>query len=78
MTGTPSSAAVSSAYKKAMDDLTESTFAHEPVWPPGGNRFIHDVFYKDDINFVFDRLLDASPKQNAGSEKKAIFEKMAP
>jgi len=51
--------------------LTESTFAHEPMWPPGGNRFIHDVFYKDDINFVFDRLLDAPSKQAGSSEKKS-------
>ena len=30
--------------------------------PPGGNRFLHEVFYSDDIYFIFDRLLNVDSK----------------
>jgi tetratricopeptide (TPR) repeat protein len=45
------------AYKKTMSDLGESTFFDEPRWPPGGNLYVRDPFYSDDIRFIFDRLL---------------------
>lgn len=53
------------AFTKAMDDLNESTFAGEPMWPPGGDRFVHDLYYSQDIYFVFNRLLHTDLKPNS-------------
>lgn len=50
-------------YKKYRDELDDEVFGKEPVWPPGGNRFLHDVFYRDDITYIFDRLIGDKPKQ---------------
>jgi hypothetical protein len=47
-------------YKVYMDDLKDLVFGEEPLWPPGGNRFLHEMFYQDDAKFILDRLL----KQN--------------
>ncbi len=56
-------------YKKYMDELKESTFEQEPMWPPGGNRFLAENFYSDDISFIFDRLL--SPTNVSGKNLPA-------
>lgn len=45
------------AYASSLAELGESTFGDEPHWPPGGNRFLSEVFYSDDIHFIFDQLL---------------------
>src|SRR5205814_1974078 len=44
-------------YNLYLDDLRDLVFGDEPWWPPGGNRFLHEMFYQDDTKFVFDRLL---------------------
>lgn len=54
--------AVEDSYSDAINALIENTFGEEPVWPPGGNRFVHDVFYSDDIYFIFNKVLGAKPK----------------
>lgn len=54
------------AYVQAMDDFAESTFKTDPVWPPGGNSFLHDVFYSEDIYFVLNRLLGVSLEPTPG------------
>lgn len=57
------------AYDQTMEALKESTFGEEPVWPPGGNRFVHDVFYSDDIYFIFDPLLNVERNKKRVGEK---------
>ncbi|MBA3858112.1 MAG: hypothetical protein C0507_14500 [Cyanobacteria bacterium PR.3.49] len=44
-------------YETYLKELDEELFAEEPVWPPGGERFLHDIWYREDLTFVFDRLL---------------------
>ncbi|MGH9550313.1 MAG: tetratricopeptide repeat protein, partial [Terriglobales bacterium] len=44
-------------YKAYMDKLDEDLFGEEPNWPPGGDPFLHDIWYKEDVQFVFDRLV---------------------
>jgi tetratricopeptide (TPR) repeat protein len=58
-------------YKQAMDDLNDKVFQDEPVWPPGGNSFVHDVFYSNDIYFVLDRLLKAPETEPAPRSSSA-------
>jgi hypothetical protein len=48
-------------YDDYAKELQESVFDKEPVWPPGGDCFIHDIWYKDDLDFVFGRMLKTSP-----------------
>jgi hypothetical protein len=47
--------------QKAFDEyskkLDADVFGEEPVWPPGGDRFVTDVWYKDDLHFVLDPLI---------------------
>lgn len=44
-------------YQTSLADLKENVFGDEPMWPPGGNRFLGDLFFTDDIRFVYDRLI---------------------
>lgn len=44
-------------YETYLKELDEETFGEEPAWPPGGERILHDVWHRDDLKFVFDRLL---------------------
>jgi tetratricopeptide (TPR) repeat protein len=60
--GSDSDSAKQSAYAASLQHLEESTFADEPRWPPGGNLFVHDVFYSDDVHYIFDRLLHVDSK----------------
>jgi tetratricopeptide (TPR) repeat protein len=46
------------AYKQAMDDLTDKVFQDEPIWPPGVNAFLDEVFSSRDVYFILDRLLN--------------------
>jgi len=49
------------AAQKAFDEyskkLDSEFFREEPIWPPGGDSYITDVWYKDDLHFVWDPLL---------------------
>jgi hypothetical protein len=58
---------VATVYKQSMDDLKDKVFQDEPIWPPGGGTFVHDVFYSRDISFVLDRLL-SKPGSKPASE----------
>ncbi len=44
-------------YETYLKDLDDQLFGEEPVWPPGGERFLHDVWYREDLTFVFNKLL---------------------
>lgn len=51
------SAQAQKRYETYLKELDEELFGEEPVWPPGGERFLHDIWYREDLTFVFDRLL---------------------
>ncbi len=44
-------------YETYLKELDDELFGEEPVWPPGGERFLHDIWYREDLTFVFNRLL---------------------
>jgi tetratricopeptide (TPR) repeat protein len=44
-------------WKSYEDDLDDDVFGDEPAWPPGGNRFLHDVWYREDLSFIVDKLV---------------------
>jgi hypothetical protein len=39
-----------------LSNLKDKVFGDEPYWPPGGNRFLPETIYQDDLHFVLDRL----------------------
>jgi len=43
-------------YDKYLKELDEEVFGEQPVWPPGGERMIHNVWYREDLTFLFQRL----------------------
>jgi len=44
-------------YGLYIQQLIDIVFGDEPLWPPGGNRYCHELIYLDDATFVFDRLI---------------------
>lgn len=44
-------------YDLYIQQLIDIVYGEEPLWPPGGNRFVHDIIYLDDAAFVYDRLI---------------------
>ncbi len=43
-------------YETYLKELDEEVFGEEPVWPPGGERMIHNVWFREDLTFLFQRL----------------------
>lgn len=50
-------AQLSSFYRIYLDEMIDLVYGDEPYWPPGGNRLLHEVFFSEDVTFIFDRLL---------------------
>lgn len=44
-------------YNQSMNTLIDEVFGEEPLWPPGSNRRLHELFSSDDVSFLFPRLL---------------------
>lgn len=44
-------------YDVYLQDMQDVLFGEEPMWPPGGNRFAHEMFFQDDLRYIFDRVL---------------------
>lgn len=44
-------------YDIYVEELDYEVFGTEPHWPPGGNTFVHDVWYREDMKFVLDKLI---------------------
>lgn len=44
-------------FETYLKEFDESVFKDEPVWPPGGERMVHDVWFRNDLTFVYERLL---------------------
>ncbi len=38
--------------------LQDDYFGETPAWPPGGESFLHGLFYQEDLDFVFDQLVN--------------------
>jgi tetratricopeptide (TPR) repeat protein len=54
----------------SIDDLNEQVYVGEPMWPPGGDHFLNDLFYVDDIKFLLGRLASQAPERKAGTSVK--------
>ena len=69
----PNSAELSRFYQIYLDELSDKVFGVEPAWPPGGNRFLHEIFYSDDVTFIFNRFfhLKGSVADDAGAPEKS-------
>jgi tetratricopeptide (TPR) repeat protein len=48
---------VRSYYQTTLNDLKDQVFEDDPSWPPGGNHFLPETIYQEDLQFVLDRLL---------------------
>jgi predicted Zn-dependent protease len=46
-----------SFYQTYSKQLQEKYFGEEPIWPPGGQTFLHALFYQEDLDFIFNKLL---------------------
>jgi len=44
-------------YKQYCQDLDADVFGEEPWWPPGGDRFLSQRWYREDMRYLMDRLL---------------------
>lgn len=44
--------------KEYLNGFDENVFGSEPWWPPGGNRFMSERYYRDDLLFLSRVLLD--------------------
>lgn len=49
--------AVRAVYEKYLKELDEEAFGSEPAWPPGGEKPIMEMWKRDDLTFLADRLL---------------------
>jgi tetratricopeptide (TPR) repeat protein len=49
--------AVPATYEKYLQVLDEEAFGSEPAWPPGGEKPIMEMWKRDDLTFLAERLL---------------------
>ncbi len=59
-------------YKSYLHDLDDDLFGTDLMWPPGSHVFLQDVFYRDDLTFIFDKMLDTD---SSGIRGKAVIQK---
>jgi hypothetical protein len=59
-------------YKSYLHDLDDDLFGADLMWPPGSHVFLQDVFYRDDLTFIFDKMLDTD---TSGIRGKAVVPK---
>jgi len=55
--GNGKSDAAQKSFEEYTSKLDDEVFGKDPPWPPGGDRFLTDVWYKDDLDFVFRRII---------------------
>ncbi|PWT95456.1 MAG: hypothetical protein C5B53_11440 [Candidatus Melainabacteria bacterium] len=41
-----------------LEHLDKEVFSTPPAWPPGEAPFLHELFYRDDLDFITQRLLN--------------------
>lgn len=49
-------------YQASMKELDEQVFGTEPAWPPGGERPIMEMWRRDDLEFLYQLLLETKAK----------------
>ncbi len=59
-------------YKSHLHALDDDLFGSDLMWPPGSHVFLQDVFYRDDLTFIFDKMLDTD---TSGIRGKAVIPK---
>lgn len=62
----------SGLYKSYLHDLDDDLFGTDLMWPPGSHVFLQDVFYRDDLTFIFDKMLDTD---TSGIRGRAVIPK---
>lgn len=65
----------SRVYKSYLHDLDDELFGTDLMWPPGSHVFLQDVFYRDDLTFIFDRMLNTDTSGIHGTELKPTKKK---
>ncbi len=55
-------------YKTYLHDLDDDLFGSDLLWPPGSHVFLQDVFYRDDLTFIFDKILNTDTSGIRGKE----------
>lgn len=61
-------AAVKTTYEKYLRSFDEEYFGDEPAWPPGGEKAIMEMWKRDDLTFLAERLLPGvRPRTSPGS-----------
>lgn len=58
----------SNLYKAYLHDLDDDLFGSDLLWPPGSHVFLQDVFYRDDLTFIFDRMLNTDTSGIRGKD----------
>ncbi len=56
---------VPATYEKYLQVLDEEAFGSEPAWPPGGEKPIMEMWKRDDLTFLAERLLLKKRSKNA-------------
>jgi len=57
-------------YQRAMKSLDEELFKDSTGWPPGVSPYLPDVWHREDIDFVFEKMLHAPSAQAAKDSAK--------
>ncbi len=62
---------VADTYEKYLSGFDEEVFGSEPAWPPGGEKAIMEMWKRDDLTFICDRLLLRKGRALPPSDSKA-------
>lgn len=57
-------------YKIYLSDLDDELFGNDLMWPPGSHVFAQDVWYRDDVTFIFDRLFKLNGRPPSGLNRQ--------
>lgn len=55
----------------SLQEFDEDVFGPEPNWPPDVSPFLSDVWHRDDVTFVFDRLVKARLPKDSDTDKNS-------
>jgi tetratricopeptide (TPR) repeat protein len=71
----PSLAMASKYLDLSLQEFDENVFGPEPNWPPDVSPFLSDVWHRDDVTFVFDRLVKARLNQESNTKDQSEDDK---
>ncbi len=60
-----------SSLKEYLAMLDQEYFSPPPVWPASGEEVLHELFYRDDLKFLFPEkfLADRAGRSTAGKSE---------